>query len=119
MASVFSYPDETRILKLWKVVCTTDGSGDATGTSKKMLGFIKHIYVVPGAAVSNNFTMKIIREDGKDILDSDGNTGQVFADATLSQQFNPSLPVASTLVCTVAAGGNAKVVTAYIYWMEA
>src|SRR4030042_3403891 len=113
MASVAVYY-KAHTIKQVIFTCTTDGSGDSTGSSTHISGEVQRVVIVPGAGVSANFTIKITDYTTKDILESDGNTGQIISDNTNPTEFNPGKMVDSTLTCTIAAGGDTKVVSVYI-----
>jgi hypothetical protein len=116
MASVATYPDETGITKMLRFTCTTTALGASTGASKKIRGTVKRVYMVPGAGVSNNFTIKLLDDLGKDILDSDGNAGTTIPDASIATEWLPAKPVCSTLTCTIAGGGDAKVIVVDVFY---
>lgn len=115
MASVASY-DNTGTVKKVLFTCTSDGSGDSTGSSTKINGVVDRIIVVPGAGVSDNFTLKITDETTCDLLDSDGNTGLVITPVSIPKNIPVSKAVNSTLTCTIAAAGATKSVLVYIYY---
>jgi len=115
MASVASY-SETRTAKKVLFACTTDGSGDATGTSKLISGMIDRVVVVPGASVSDKFTILITDETTCDLLDSDSNTGLEITPVTIPKNIPISKVVDSTLTCTIASGGATKSILVYIYY---
>lgn len=115
MASVATYQDFSTVKKVL-FTCTTDGSGDSTGTSKLISGIVDRVVVVPGSGVTDGFTLKISDETTIDLLASDANTGLVITPVTIPKEIPVSKAVSSALTCTIAGGGATKSVLVYIYY---
>lgn len=116
MASEASYPSDVFTVKCVLFTCTTDGSGDSTGSSKRICGQVDRVVVVPGASVSAGMTIKISDETTCDLLDSDGNTGRALDTVSVPTNIPVNKLVASALTCTIAGGGATKSILVYIYY---
>lgn len=119
MASVATYPNEVGLVKTVLFTCTSDDSGDSTGTSRIIKGVVQRVVINPGTGVSANYTVALLDSNGMDILQSDGNTGIICPSATANVELRPITHIADTITCTIAALGDTKTCTVMIYYTPA
>lgn len=90
---------------------TTDGSGDASEETIKILGKVKRMVTNPDDTdtPTTGWDLTIKDEDGVDILEGEGANRDV-ADSGASEEvvLTISVLIASKLTFTVANGGNTK-----------
>lgn len=139
MAMSFTYDDGyDAVSKKWgqvrriTVTWTSDGSGDASGTTNKIVGYLLKGVTVPDgvAAPTANYDITLTDDASADLLSGcfdnlvdrhTSNTETVHFNISSSAATDPggsgSFPaVCSAVTVTVANAGNTKAGTIYLYY---
>lgn len=127
MPITFAYDDgydgSGRAHAMRKVICSwsTDGSGDASGTTAKLVGTLVKATTNPADGPTDNYDITLTDEDGINILsscdddlaDRDTTTSEEVyflvkdhAGSPVAQSIQPV--ICGPLIVTVAAGGSSK-----------
>ena len=116
---------ETRILQKVSLIWISDGSGNASGVTKKLSGKVLRAVFIPSIidVPTEGYTVKILDADGVDILVGYGLAGlsATITRSVVPMELNtagtPAFPfsIDGALTITISGGGNIKSGTVSLY----